>query len=50
MKTTVEQLTKNEFKLLNAYGPDEAKPFIQSFLKKWTKSTKLYVATNILTI
>jgi hypothetical protein len=48
MKITVEQLAKNEFKLLNAYGPEEVKPFIQSFLKKWTKSTKFYVATNIL--
>ena len=50
MKTTVEQLAKNEFKLLNAYGPEGVKPFIQSYLKKWTKSTKFYVATNTLTV
>lgn len=50
MKITVEQLDNNEFKLLNAYGPEEVQPFIQSFLKKWTKSTKFYVATNILTL
>ncbi|MEO8517174.1 MAG: DUF3267 domain-containing protein [Flavobacterium sp.] len=50
MKTTVEELAKSEFKLLNAYGPEEVKPFIQSFLKKWTKSTKFYVATSILTL
>lgn len=50
MKITVEQLGKNNYKLLNAYGPEEVKPFIQLFLKKWTKSTKFYVATNILTL
>lgn len=50
MKITVEQLDNNDFKLLNAYGPEEVQPFIQSFLKKWNKSTKFYVATNILTL
>ena len=50
MKITVEQLDQNEFKLLNAYGPEEVKPFIQSFLKKGTKATAFYVGANILTV
>lgn len=50
MKITTEELANSEFKLLNAYGPEEVKPFIQSFLKKWTKSTKFYMATSILTL
>lgn len=50
MKITVEQLDQNGFKFLSAYGPEEVKPFIQSFLKKGTKATVFYTAANVLTL
>lgn len=49
MKITTEQLTERNYKLLSAFGPEEVKPFIQQYSRKWTNPIKFYVSAIVLT-
>jgi Putative zincin peptidase len=50
MNLKPEELAENNFELLDSLGHKELIPFVQLYLKKWTRSTILYLVSNVLAL